>query len=100
MKKAILGTTLLTVLYADPWDFASRTELTHNGNTIFSEKGFISPQVMDYNGDGLKDLILGTFEDCNIHLYLNEGSDEAPLLKDHTIFMGDAGWPIFDKTGW
>ena len=67
-----------------------------NGTTIFST-GYdrVTPVVIDWNGDGKKDLIIGNMEG-NIVIYLNNGTDSLPafdtpflLLLDGKIF--DAG---------
>ncbi|MCP4711951.1 MAG: hypothetical protein GY869_25300 [Planctomycetes bacterium] len=47
-----------------------------------------SPEIVDWNNDGKKDLILGTYltfpifpEEGKVMLYLNEGTDEAPVFN-------------------
>ena len=55
-----------------------------------------SPEIVDWNNDGKKDLILGTYitfpnpEEGKVMLYLNEGTDEAPVFKKGE-FMSAAG---------
>ncbi len=56
-----------------------------------------SPEIVDWNNDGKKDLILGTYitlpnpiEEGKVMLYLNEGTDEAPVFKTGE-FMSAAG---------
>jgi hypothetical protein len=48
-----------------------------------------SPEIVDWNNDGKKDLILGTYltfpnpiEEGKVMLYLNQGTDEAPVFKE------------------
>lgn len=41
--------------------------------------GRAAPIVDDWNGDGKKDLLIGSFEG-RIRVYINEGTDEAPLF--------------------
>ena len=40
-----------------------------------------APSVVDWNGDGAKDLLVGQFTHGKIWLYLNQGTDRAPVLK-------------------
>ena len=37
-----------------------------------------SPEVLDWNNDGKKDLLVGTFNNGKIVLYLNAGTDTEP----------------------
>ena len=39
-----------------------------------------SPEVVDWNNDGKKDLLVGTFENGRIMLFLNQGTDEKPVF--------------------
>ncbi len=45
---------------------------------------FFAPFVIDWNGDGSKDLLIGegTYSANAIHLFLNEGSDNAPRFSE------------------
>ncbi len=36
------------------------------------------PEVLDWNNDGKKDLIVGTFASGKVMLFLNRGTDAAP----------------------
>ena len=51
------------------------------------------PYVCDYNDDGKKDLLVGQegiYSTCNVYVYLNEGTNEAPAFGDSTpvLFNG------------
>jgi hypothetical protein len=37
-----------------------------------------SPEVLDWNNDGKKDLLVGTFNDGKVMLFLNRGTDAEP----------------------
>ena len=39
-----------------------------------------SVEVVDWNNDGKKDLLVGTFAGGNIQLFLNTGTDAAPVF--------------------
>ena len=50
--------------------------------------GYGHPFVVDYNLDGNKDLLMGT-ADGTVRLYLNRGTNAAPLLSDYTMLTAD-----------
>jgi hypothetical protein len=50
---------------------------------------YASPCVYDWNGDGLKDLILGEFNNGNIRLYLNSGTNQAPVFTTYSLMAAD-----------
>ncbi len=52
------------------------------GEAIDIQVGHLVPCVADWNGDGLKDLIVGQFTGGKIRLYLNKGSDSEPVFGD------------------
>ena len=58
------------------------TKLQADGKTIDVDIGHLVPCVLDWNGDGKKDLIVGQFSGGKIRLYLNQGTDAAPVLKE------------------
>ena len=52
--------------------------------------GNLAPEAVDWNGDGRLDLLLGGYTGL-VHLYLNEGTQRAPLLsKGKPLTAGDA----------
>jgi hypothetical protein len=57
--------------------------------------GHFVPTVADWNGDGKKDLIVGSFtgEPGNIRLYINVGTDAGPKFGKPT-FLEANGQPI------
>lgn len=55
--------------------------------------GRAAPVTDDWNGDGKKDLIIGNM-DGNIVIYLNRGTDEAPVLDSPYLLQVDG--EIFD----
>ena len=67
---------------ADVPDLQKGVKIQADGEDIDIEVGHLVPWTMDWNGDGRKDLILGQFNEGRIQLYLNHGTDAAPLLRD------------------
>ena len=63
--------------------------LQADGKNIDVRVGHLVPAVMDWNGDGKKDLIVGQFSGGRISVYLNRGSDKAPEFKDFSLLRAD-----------
>lgn len=55
----------------EEWGKASRVNLTASAAELFKTSGNSAPFVVDYNNDGLKDIIAGD-ADGNVYLYLSE----------------------------
>ena len=47
--------------------------------------------MADWNGDGKKDLIVGHFmgKDGNVKLFINSGTDAAPVFEKEQSLMAD-----------
>jgi len=50
---------------------------------------FSAPCVADWNGDGRKDLIVGSDHENGVYLYINEGSDDDPVFSAGTRMTAD-----------
>ncbi|MBN1433541.1 hypothetical protein JW921_02205 [Candidatus Fermentibacterales bacterium] len=59
------------------------------GGTIIDVGYYAAPCVVDWDLDGLKDLILGQFSSGNIRFYKNEGSNEAPVFNSFSYLYSD-----------
>jgi hypothetical protein len=60
-----------------------------DGGVIHDDNRGAVPDVVDWNGDGVKDLLIGTFYYGNIYFYPNYGTNENPLFKDRTKLEAD-----------
>lgn len=58
-----------------------------DGKAIDVDVGHLVPVVIDWNEDGKKDLLVGQFSGGKIRLYLNQGTDAAPALKDFSYLQ-------------
>ena len=63
------------------------------GEPIDVEIGHLVPRACDWNNDGRKDLIVGQFKDGAIRLYLNEGTNAAPVFGESSLLQA-GGKPI------
>jgi hypothetical protein len=52
-----------------------------------------SPEVLDWNNDGKKDLLVGTFAAGKVMLFLNRGTDAAPKFDEGRVLEA-GGKPI------
>ena len=49
--------------------------------------GHAAPHVVDWNGDGLPDLLVGQFGQGVLRIYLNTGSENEPKFGEFTLFQ-------------
>lgn len=69
-----------------------------DGKPIVLSIGHAAPFVIDYDGDGIKDLVAGEFDDGRARIYLNTGTNKAPKFKNFTYLQAggeDAKVPPF-----
>ncbi len=72
---------------------AKGVKLEAAGKPINGELGHLVPRACDWNNDGKKDLIVGQFGNGAIRLYLNQGTDAAPVFGESSLLQAD-GKPI------
>jgi hypothetical protein len=68
-------------------------KLQAGGKEINVEIGHLVPWVTDWNRDGKKDLLAGQFKEGRIQLYLNQGTDAAPVFGEGRLLEA-GGAPI------
>jgi hypothetical protein len=61
-------------------ELKSPVRLEAAGKPIDTELGHAAPFVCDFDGDGLKDLLVGQFGDGLLRIYRNEGTNSEPKL--------------------
>jgi len=71
--------------------------LTCGGAAIDSDWD-TTPFVIDWNNDGKKDLLVGQYTDGLIRLYINEGTDAAPVFNS-VSYVQSGGTPITTSYG-
>ncbi len=61
-------------------ELASPVRLEAAGKPIDTDIGHAAPFVCDFDGDGVKDLLVGQFGDGILWIYRNEGTNAEPKL--------------------
>jgi hypothetical protein len=90
MKKILFLPLFLLAAAAlsQTFSFASSYYLQCSGTNI--DVGYYAaPCVVDWDGDTLKDLILGQFDGGYIRFYRNEGSNDAPVFNSFAYLQAD-----------
>lgn len=67
-------------------EYSSAGTLKDSGGSDITVRSNAAPAVVDYNNDGKKDLVLGSF-DGTLRIYLNIGSDEAPVFDSSPLAL-------------
>ena len=78
---------------ASEFKFAEGKKVMAGDEPINGEVGHLVPCVVDWNNDGKKDLVVGQFGNGAIRLYLNGGTDVAPVFGESTLLEA-GGKPI------
>lgn len=60
--------------------------LEAGGKPIDTDIGHAAPFVCDFDGDGIKDLLVGQFGDGILWIYHNEGTNSQPKLAPGVKF--------------
>lgn len=87
---AIVITLLLPAgLNAQAPTFEKWEYINANGVPIELDLGHADPCVIDWDGDGLKDLLVGQYIGGKIRFYKNSGSNSAPVFTTYTFLQAD-----------
>ena len=106
LQMQVLSLLTLAALPQGPGDFPALTNaeipgapslgtptLVMGGDApvIGGQHGLAAPAVFDWDGDGVKDLLVGEFETgpCWIRVYKNVGTNEAPRFTDAFLYAQD-----------
>ena len=61
-------------------EFETPVQLEAAGKVIDTDIGHAAPSVGDFDGDGVRDLLVGQFGDGILWVYRNEGTNTEPKL--------------------
>jgi len=59
------------------------------GQIIQTENTGVIPNVGDWNGDGIKDLLVGIYQAGKIYYYPNTGTNANPVFATRSILQAD-----------
>jgi len=83
MRNIVCGLIAAGTIFA--WqaraDLAEPTKVNDGDKPIDVEIAHSVPYVVDWNGDGKKDLLVGQFGGGKLRVYLNSGTDKEPVFK-------------------
>ena len=71
-------------------EFLSPVRIVADGKPIDTEVGHAAPFVADFDGDGVRDLLVGQFGDGILWIFRNEGTDSRPKLAAGVKFKGES----------
>jgi hypothetical protein len=69
--------------------FEPEFSLSWDGGTIITDNRGAVPCVADWNDDGVKDLLVGTFYYGNIYYFKNYGTNADPVFHDRLKLQAD-----------
>ena len=77
----------VTAAFADLPSFSSPFFVQANGTDLIVSASIPDPCVVDWDGDGLKDLVIGQFSTGKIRFYPNSGTNENPVFTTYTFIQ-------------
>ena len=78
------------VAFAQTPEFDAPVAIEANGTPInVGTGGNASPYMIDWNGDGKQDLLLGQFNGGKVRFYVNIGANFAPEFNDFQYLQAD-----------
>jgi len=86
---AILSTTLILPVWGivTPTFEPAQYIYWGSGQIIQTENNGVIPNVGDWNGDGIKDLMVGVYQSGYIYYYPNTGTNEEPVFASRSILQ-------------
>jgi hypothetical protein len=72
-------------------DLAPPERIDAGGEAIDVDVGHAAPTVVDWDGDGLLDLLVGQFGQGKLRIYRNVGEAGAPSFEGFEVFQAGDG---------
>jgi len=70
-------------------DFQTPFKVEANSSPIYLSDDHANPLITDWNGDGLKDLIVGQFTYGRLRYYQNIGTNSSPVFGSYSYMQAD-----------
>ena len=83
-KLVAIAATLAAGLAAQSFEKPFRVQA--GGKPIDVDIGHAAPYVVDFDGDGVRDLLVGQYHEGRLRIYRNEGSDSSPQYGEPKMF--------------
>jgi len=88
MRKAVIALLVAAAIsIAQLPTFSQPFFVQANGVDLVVSASIPDPCVVDWDGDGLKDLIIGQFSSGKIRFYPNSGSNANPVFTTYTFLQ-------------
>ena len=89
---ALVGLTGgLSAVMAEPKDeLLPAVKIMAGGKPIDTDLGHAAPFLVDFDGKGVKDLLVGQFGEGKLAIYRNIGTDRKPKFDKKEWFQGGA----------
>jgi hypothetical protein len=84
---ACVVTGLVLAAAATAQTFEKPVRLKAAGEVITTDIGHSAPYVYDFDGDGVRDLLVGQFGGGKLRIYRNAGTNKKPNYEAHQWFM-------------
>lgn len=86
---SILCAWLALVSTTQDFQLGKPERIRAGASPIDVEIGHAAPLFVDFDGDGLRDLLVGQFGDGKLRIYRNVGDARAPKFADFQWFVAD-----------
>ena len=80
---------MVSLAISDTPDYQTPFRVYANVFPITLSIGHANPLITDWNGDGLKDLIVGQYSGAKLRYYQNSDSNDSPMFGDFSYMQAD-----------
>jgi len=86
MLRILLAVLVLAVCVPAQTELEKPFKVMAGGKAIDVPVGHAAPFFVDFDGDGLKDLLVGQFGEGRLRIYKNVGKRGAPAFETFVLF--------------
>ena len=88
VRFVLVGACFALLIHGQSATELSEPTLIKVGNEpIDVDMGYAAPYYVDFDGDGIRDLLVGQFGDGKLVIYRNTGTDSEPVFSDFYYFQ-------------